>query len=248
MVAPKAGGEASGLPPGGYMVRFMLGLLLLAQAGCVGSTGSGALPQGASAYEIIPSIGPATTDQSYRIGPRDTLDIAIFQEPELSGKGIEVDAAGTITLPLIGEVTAAGKTASELGAEIAARFDQRYLRNPQVAVAVAKSVSQKVVVQGEVNQPGVYDIRGRATLLESISMARGESKVAATGKVAIFRTIDGQRMGALFDIGAIRRGEAEDPEIMGNDVVVVGLSRARSIWRDVLSAAPLTAVFRPLGL
>jgi polysaccharide export outer membrane protein len=109
-------------------------------------------------------------------------------------------------------------------------------------------VSQKVVVQGEVTEPGVYEIKGHATLLEVISMAKGETKVAATRQVAVFRNISGQRTGALFDVAAIRRGEAADPELLGSDVVIVGLSNAKSTWRDILATAPMLAVFRPLGM
>jgi polysaccharide export outer membrane protein len=78
-------------------------------------------------------------------------------------------------------------------------------------------------------------------------MAHGETRVAAVKDVAVFRTINGQRMGAMFDIGSIRRGEASDPELVGNDVVVVGFSAGKSVWRDVLQAAPLMNVFRPLA-
>ena len=157
------------------------------------------------------------------------------------------DLSGKVALPLVGEVTATGRTASELAALIARLYGARYLEQPQVAVTVAQSVSQKVVVQGEVNQPGVYDLHGSTTLLEAISMAKGETRVASVREVAVFRTtVDGHRLGALFDIRAIRRGEAEDPQLMGQDTVIVGSSGARKAWSDVLSTAPILNVFRPL--
>ena len=65
-------------------------------------------------------------------------------------------------------------------------------------------------------------------------------------EVVIFRTIDGQRMAARFDVNAIRSGAMDDPRILGNDVVVVGLSEAKAIWRDIRQIVPIVAVFRPL--
>lgn len=228
--------------------RWWLSISLLALAGCTGTSfGGSGLPEGAGAYSVIPAgTGQASADD-YRIGELDRLDINIFQEPDLSGKGIEVNAAGKIAMPLIGDVTAAGTTGPELAARIAGLYGARLLEHPKVSVTIARSVSQKVVIQGEVTEPGVYEIKGRATLLEAISMAKGETRYAATREVAIFRTVNGQRTGALFDVEAIRRGQAGDPQLLGSDVVVVGLSRSRNVWRDVLATAPFLAVFRPLG-
>ena len=64
-------------------------------------------------------------------------------------------------------------------------------------------------------------------------------------ELVILRTIDGQPMGAVFDVGKIRRGEMPDPEMQPGDTVVVGFSALKAAWRDVLSTAPLVAVFRP---
>jgi polysaccharide export outer membrane protein len=225
-----------------------LSLPLAGLAACAGPTFDHAgLQQGAAAYQLVPAAEANQPDRAYRIGALDSVDIEVFQEPELSAKSLEVDTAGKIALPLIGDVVAVGKTSTELASEIASRFNARFLKNAQVSVTVARSVSQKVVVQGEVAQPGVYEIKGRSTLLEAISMAKGETRVAAMKQVVVFRTVEGQRMGALFDVDAIRRGEASDPLVLGSDVIVVGFSRVKSAWRDILSAAPLMSAFRPLG-
>lgn len=204
------------------------------------------LPNGAQAYQLVPAGTKDGTATDYRIGPLDKIDVTVFQEPELSAKEIQVDAAGNIALPLIGSVNAGGKTAAELGRELQSLFDAKYLRGSQVTVTVASSVSQKVSVQGEVSQPGVYPLTGPTTLLDVISMARGETELAQLREVVVFRNVEGQRMGAVFDIKSIRRGESPDPVIRGNDLVVVGYSAARRFWRDVVSAAPLLNVFRPI--
>ncbi|HEX8414190.1 MAG TPA: polysaccharide biosynthesis/export family protein [Sphingomicrobium sp.] len=223
-------------------------LVLIALAGlaaCASTPSS--LPSGPEAYATIPAASPERATETYRIGAQDKVNITVFQEPELSLQDVQVDAAGEILLPLIGSVTAQGRTTRELSAEIAEKLDRRFLVDPQVSVIVSSSVSQKVTVEGSVTEPGVYEVRGQTTLLEALAMAKGPSRVAALDQVAVFRTIEGQRMGALFDIRAIRRGEAADPEIRGNDTIVVGLSNVKAVWRDALAAVPALAIFRPLA-
>lgn len=207
------------------------------------------LPSGATAYSVIPAAPPGAVvagTGDYRIGALDTLDVSIYQEPDLSAKALQVDASGQIALPLVGTVQASGKTAAELSRELERMLGGKYLRDPQVTVTIAASVSQKVSVQGEVTEPGVYPLSGPTTLLGVISMAKGETEVATLSKVVVFRTVNGQRMGAMFDVAAIRRGQAADPTIQGNDMVVVESSGAKKFWKGVLSAAPLLNIFRPV--
>ena len=114
------------------------------------------------------------------------------------------------------------------------------------SVTIASSVSQKVSVQGEVAEPGVYQLTGPTTLLDVISLAKGETELASLKQVVVFRSVKGERMGAVFDIDSIRRGSAADPVIEGNDLVVVGHSAAKKFWKDFVSTAPILNVFRPL--
>jgi polysaccharide export outer membrane protein len=228
-------------------MRSLTSVLLLCGvlAGCASAQPPTNLPSGAEAYSVIPAVNaPAAAD--YKIGALDTIDVTVFEEPDLSAKAIQVDASGNIALPLVGSVAAQGKTATELGKQLETLFGAKYLRNPEVTVTVAASVSQKVSVQGEVAQPGIYPLTGPTTLLDVISMAKGETEVAKLQEVVVFRNVDGKRMGAVFNVTSIRRGEAEDPVIEGNDLVVVGYSAARRFWRDVVSTAPIFSVFRPI--
>lgn len=206
------------------------------------------LPSGSAAYSVIPAA-PATPLPSvadYKIGSLDTLDVTVYQEPDLSAKALQVDAAGTIALPLVGTIEAKGKSPAELSRAIERILGAKYLRNPQVTVTVAASVSQKVSVEGEVTEPGVYPLTGPTTLLGVIAMAKGETEVARLREVVVFRTVNGQRMGAVFDVASIRRGLSADPVIQGNDMVVVGYSAARRFWKNVVSAAPMFSIFRPV--
>jgi len=156
-----------------------------------------------------------------------------------------VDSAGNIQLPLIGSVRAAGQTPQGLSAEIETRLATRYMQNPQVLVAIAEAASQKVTVDGAVTRPGVYTMRGRTTLLQSVAMASGPTRTADLKNVAVFRNGDQGRMVALFNLADIRSGEIEDPVLMGDDVVVVDTSRLSQTVRDIIETLPgFAAAFR----
>jgi polysaccharide export outer membrane protein len=216
-------------------------------SGCAANSPPANMPSGTAAYSVIPAV-PATAETSladYLIGPLDTLDISVFGEPDLSVKALRVDSGGLIALPLVGTVEAKGKSPAELSRTLEHLLGERYLRDPQVTITVAASVSQKVSVQGEVADPGVYPLSGPTTLLDVISMAKGETDLATLNQVVVFRTIKGQRMGAVFDIASIRRGQSADPVIEANDMVVVGYSSAKRFWKNVVSAAPIFSMFRP---
>ena len=131
------------------------------------------------------------------------LDITVFKVPELS-KTIQVSETGTINLPLVGEVQAAGKTTQELERFLTAKLGATYLQNPQVSVLVKENNSQHVVVQGAVEKTGVYPIRGKTTLMELVAMAGG-LKNTSDSTVLVVRQAAGKTVGSK-----IRHGR--DPE------------------------------------
>lgn len=191
--------------------------------------------------ETIREVAAAPTE--YRIGVGDKLDVRVFQVADLSFAELVVDTSGNINLPLIGAVRGAGRTAGEMSADIAERLAAQYLRNPQVTVTVKEAASQKITVDGAVTKPGVYEMRGSTSLLQAVAMAEGPTRVADLTKVAVFRSIDGRRSVALFDLSAIRQGRASDPQVLGDDVVVVDTSRLSSALREVVGALPAFAAF-----
>lgn len=221
------------------LLALMTGLL----AGCAGSFAHSPLAQGDGAYKVIPAPTDDGSVPEYRIGPLDSVDINVFQESDISAKGIPVDAAGDISMPLIGRVHAAGKTSVELADVLADKLGERYYVNPQVTVSVASSVSQRITVEGQVTEPGIYTIHGATSLLDAIALAKGETENAAFRQVAIVRIQNGKRIGAVFDIARIRRGEDRDPQLLSRDVVIVGHSTGKQVWHDLLRAAPLLNVF-----
>jgi polysaccharide export outer membrane protein len=88
-------------------------------------------------------------------------------------------------------------------------------------------------------QPGVFEIKGRTTLLAAVALAHGADRVADLKKVAVFRTVNGQKMVAVVDMRAIQAGSIADPEIFGDDIVIVGTSGTKTTLRDLSGVAPL---------
>src|SRR3982751_2756734 len=168
---------------------------------------------------------------SYRIGPLDVIRVEVFGAPELTREA-EVDAAGNFSLPLAGPVRAAGRTPAEFSEAISAQLRQRYLKNPQVSVNIVKAQSKTFTVDGAVRQPGNYSIVGKMTLQQAIATARGTDQAANLNNVVIFRSVGNQKVAALFSLKTIRAGQLEDPQIYGNDIIVVGESAARRFFRD----------------
>lgn len=179
------------------------------------------------------------SSRPYLIGPFDKLSIEVFGIEELSREEVQTDASGRISFPLVGVVEAAGRTPGELGLELERRLRGRFVREPQVSVNLKETVSQVITVDGQVGKPGLYPVVGKMTLMRAIATAGGASEFARLEEVIVFRTVDGQRMAGVYNLGAIRSGIYEDPEVFADDVVVVGDSQARRRFKDLIQSAPL---------
>lgn len=128
-----------------------------------------AYPAPASAL-LPPSLSLVRSD--YKIGRQDLLDISVFGVDELD-QTVRVADDGSITMPLLGTLSVSGLTRTELEQSIARLLAERYVRNPQVTVFVKEYTSKQIAVSGAVKKPGTYEMLGRKTLLEMISMAGG---------------------------------------------------------------------------
>lgn len=220
----------------GLIVSFVI-----AATGLGGCASGSQAPGGDAAYAIIP---PATGDArplDYQIGALDVLKITVFQEPDLSLEEVPVDASGNILYPLIGNVSAVGKTSSELARDIADRLEQRFLVNPQVSIIVKESATQNVTVEGQVTRPGVFPITGSTTLLQAMAFAQGPTRIAKLDDITVFRKKGSAIYAARFDLEEIRRNRAPNPQILGGDIVVVGFSPTKSAFRDALQLMPALA-------
>lgn len=180
-----------------------------------------------------------SVDRPYYLGPFDEVRIDVFGIPELSEKESQVDASGRISFPLVGTLEAGGKTPGELARAIEGGLRGRYIRDPQVTVNLKKTVSQVITVEGEVDEPGLYPVVGHMTLLRALATAKGTTEFSSLKNVVVFRTVKGTTYAALYNVKAVRSGTYADPDLFANDIVVVGDSRARRVFKDFLQVIPL---------
>lgn len=125
------------------------------------------------------------TEPSYLLGPEDVLKVSVWKDEQLTQETV-VRPDGMITFPLIGDVTAAGRTAEDVRNEIARRLS-KYLPNPNVTVAVLKVLSNRIYVLGRVNKPGEYLVGHHTDVLQALSMAGGLTPYAAENDIKIMR-------------------------------------------------------------
>jgi polysaccharide export outer membrane protein len=194
------------------------------------------------------AVDVTSQNRPHLIGPLDRLAVEVFGAPELS-RTIQVDTNGAISYPLLGTIQAGGKTPEQIADEIERGLRGRYVRNPQVSVNPTEIASQLITVGGSVQEPGIYPVVGRMTLLRAVARAKGVSEFANQQQVVVFRRVNNQDMVALYDMRAINQGLYEDPEVFANDVVMVGDSPGRRLFRDVIQGAgilvaPLVAILQ----
>lgn len=158
----------------------------------------------------------------YRIGADDVLAINVWHEPEVS-RSVPVRPDGKISLPLVGDVPAAGLTPVELQNELEARFS-KYLTNPDVSVIVSEIRSQRVNVLGQVLRPGTYPLIPPMGVLDAIAAAGGLKEFAKPNKTYVLRTLpNGQRERIKFQYKNVLKGKRGSHDILlqTRDTVVV---------------------------
>ena len=195
--------------------------------GVTGLTDEAPTPASTSDARTVPTVkgippdpGPAAIP---RISEGDLLQLEVFQAPEMSTKE-RVMASGEIFLPLIGAIKVAGLTQEEAGQLITRKLSENYLQNPQVNIFVEESASQKITVVGDLNQPGVFPLKGSMTLMEAIAQARGV-KNTAKDEAVIFRTTEREGIrGYIIDLDAVQDGTTPDPLLVGGDTIHVAQS------------------------
>ncbi|WP_375292583.1 polysaccharide biosynthesis/export family protein [Sphingomonas melonis] len=224
-----------------YIAVLMAGVL----AGCarqepLQSTSRLTVVDGSTVLPAPDRMDLTAADRPALIGPLDTILVDVFNVPDLS-REIQVDASGRIAMPLAGTVDARGKTAEELATMIEAALRAKYVRNPSVTVNIKSSVSQVVTIDGQVVEPGLYPVTNQMTLMRVIASAKGLSEFARQDDVVILRTVGNRKMAGLYNVAAIRRGMYDDPPVFANDVIVVGDSPQRRLFRDVVSLSPILA-------
>jgi polysaccharide export outer membrane protein len=155
-------------------------------------------------------------DPNYILGPEDVINIEVFNVPELS-KTVRVANDGHITLPLIGQVQAAGLTTEQLRKELQDKWGEDYLQDPQVTVFIDQFRAMPVAVIGAVEKPGLYPLTGRRSLIEMLSMAGGFGKKNTS---AAGRTVLITRKSGFKDLQPV-----EGMHVRGPDQIEVDLNR-----------------------
>jgi polysaccharide export outer membrane protein len=214
----------------------------LGLVGCADKRG-GPIPYNAGDFRPPDAPTVATIESDYRIAPLDTVTVKVFKMPDLSGD-YEIDLTGQLSMPLIGNVPAVDLTTAQLDQRVTQKLGEKYLEKPDVTVGVKASTRRSVTVDGAVKSSGSFPVTGSLTLMQAVALAGGTSEDANARRVAIFRTIDGKRQAAAFDLVSIRRGQAEDPKVYAGDIVVIDGSSIKAVQKQILSNMPILSVFR----
>ena len=159
----------------------------------------------------------------YFIGPEDVLNITVWRNADLS-REVTVRPDGRISLPLIGDITAVGRTPAQLSEDISNKLKE-YKENPQVSIVIKEVNSYAIYVLGEVAKPGKYPLRSKTTLLQGITIASGFTATAARNKIVVFRFAKdggGQiKIKASYDDIVLRDGSNQNIELKPGDQIVV---------------------------
>ena len=157
----------------------------------------------------------------YVIGPEDVLGVVFWRDTEMSGD-VTVRPDGKITLPLIGELHAAGVTPEKLKQNIQSAA-VKYLSDANVAVVVRQINSRKVYITGQVTTPGAYPLTGPRTVMQLISLAGGVTEFADSSSITIMRTVDGRTTSHKFNYKDVARGKnlEQNLALRPGDTVVV---------------------------
>ena len=225
------------------ILALLLCCLLVACASGGGGARPNAVPGGLPAPDTTAASGAYEGANDYRVGAQDLLEISVFGVEELN-KEVRVNSNGQVTLPLIGAVMAGGSTIPELEAELAKKYSSGYLQRPQVSVFVKEFASQRITLEGAVIKPGIYPITGKTTLLQAIALAGGvDDKTVDLRGIVLMRQVKGKRMAAAYDLREVRRGTVEDPQLFGDDIVVVEQSGSKTAFRRFIESVPALGIF-----
>jgi len=163
----------------------------------------------------------AANDDGYRIGVEDLLAISVWRDPDLT-REVPVRPDGRISLPLLQDIEAAGKTPKELGLEIQRRLKQ-YMNSPSVTVIVREVNSLKAYLLGEVLKPGPILLRSPVRLLQGISLVGGFTPFGGRNGIVIYRkTPTGEKVLEISYKAILAGRKPEDNVLLepGDTVVV----------------------------
>ena len=162
---------------------------------------------------------PAAINDEYRVGPGDKLRIEVYKDPQLS-QSVQVRPDGKITLPLVGDMEATGRTPIELRDTIAKSLKD-YINNPTVTVIVVEALASQIFVMGEVTHPGTMQLHGPTTILQALAMAGGFKEFANTKDVKVLRPNGSGIETIKFNYKDVINGDAKPFYLRSGDTVIV---------------------------
>ena len=168
------------------------------------------------------SVAPAgPTAPEYRLQPGDTIDVAVWKEPELQ-KLIVVRPDGKFSFPLAGEIAATNRTVAQVQKEIETKL-KAFIPEPVVTVSITEIGGNRVYVIGQVTKPGAYIMNPQLNVLQALSLAGGTTPFASLNDIMVMRASgDGKRV-MKFEYGDVSRGKNLEQNVMleAGDVVIV---------------------------
>jgi polysaccharide export outer membrane protein len=165
------------------------------------------------------TAGRPWNEQEYRLGPGDKLRIEVYGEPQLS-QSLQVRPDGMITLPLAGDIVAAGRTSNELRDAVAAGLKD-YVKNPVVTSIVQEANAAQVHVIGEVANPGVQVLQGPLTVLQVLAQAGGLMEFAKQRDIRILRKTSTGVRTIEFDYKDAINGRTAPTYVEPGDTIIV---------------------------
>jgi polysaccharide export outer membrane protein len=217
------------MKPGSFVIVAFLGTSLFCTAQdkppadqpATPTTQDSATPVAAATtmQSALTAAAPAMTD-SYVIGASDVIAVTVLKEPTLSGT-LLVRPDGMISMPLLGDVKASGKTPLSLAGEVAAML-KKFIQDPNVTVVLNQMNSKKVYLMGEIGKTGPVEMTPGMTLLEAIATAGGLGQYANAKKIYILRTEDGKQQKIPVQYKEALKGDASlNLPLKSGDTIVV---------------------------
>jgi polysaccharide export outer membrane protein len=196
--------------------RVALALALLLTAGLVSAV---AKQKDKPASKVAQPMQPVGSD--YVISPGDVLEVQVWKEPDVS-KAVPVRPDGKISLPLLDDVQAAGRTSAALTADLTERL-KKFISDPQVTVIVTEVNSQRIYITGEVTRGGTYPLEPGMTVLQGLSSAGGFTPFANVKKIYVLRQQNGKQIKYPFNYKDVVKGSdtAQNILLQPGDTIVV---------------------------
>lgn len=247
------------LPLQRLTIGIIYGVMALTIAGCTTSGTSSSsctvncpspLQSGDTGnLKIVKTLPPPTSAGAgdvLRLSENDLLQVDIFQVDDLD-REVRIGFNGTISMPLIGDVKAAGLTLRELERRLETRYGEKYLQSPNVTVFLKESAGQQVTMDGQFRKTGTLKVDNNSSLLKVVSRVGGLTPIGDDDKIFVYRSYSGGNKVAQFSISEIRKNVNLDPRVYGGDVIVAFASNAKIAKETLKEALGLASTGIRLG-